>query len=512
MPNATDHSPNPEYPPPYTSSNNGGNCESPRGAAAFAKSVWERLPALLLAFAVAFAAFAYGAAMVENKAFPYQSIQDARKTLRAAFETETVAADHGRFRGAFHDARPEAAAASRIEFAGSESLGGPVLWQGGRWEFMDICPEWGCIAVEYSADGEVVHAYPYRPDELQRAMEASFAAAEHLPEFAPGFSLQRDILVSSVSQYENGDLLAIFIYGEGKAFPFSCCAARIDRDGRPVWFRLDYSHHWAHLEASGVALIPGLSVGGGDLTIKRGTQQYTLDCDTDKPYEDTINFVDEDGRLLKRINLVDAVLESRYALALTSTAKRGNKDDCDPLHLNYVHRLGPDAGGAWGIAPGDIVASLRNLSAFAVIDPETGALKRLVRGAFFDQHSVHHIEGSTFIMFDNHGSDGVHGPSRLLAIDIADGSETTIFPNDRTPEDLRNLYSGYAGDIDISPDRSRAIVSFTKAGTGVEVRLPDGEVLSVFRNLHDVSGLEQFPEGRGDKAARFTLLGINYID
>ena len=496
---------------PHPNSDNGSQGKRPRGGLrAFANAARERLPAMLLAFAIAFASFAYGAAMVRYKIFPYWIMSGAVKTLSAALSDPETIRDIGEFID-LSDAPPRSVAADRIELAEDESLGGSVLWYGGRWQFMDICPEWGCAAVEYSAAGEVVHAYPYRPDELQRAAEASSAAAEHPHEFAPGFSFQRDLGVRGVSMYENGDLLVTFHYEE-RAFPYGAGVARIDRGGHPVWFRSDYSHHWNYLDASGgVALVPGLRVGDGDIKIRRGRGSFEIDCDTDKPYEDTINFVGEDGRLLNRINLVDAILESQYAHVLGSTSDRGVEDACDPLHLNYVHRLGPDAGGAWGMAPGDIVASLRNLSAFAVIDPETGALKRLVRGAFVDQHSVHHIEGSEFIMFDNHGSDGVHGPSRLLMIDIADGNETTIFPNDRTPEAFRSLYSRSASDISVSPDRSRAIVSFTPTGLALEVRLPDGEVMSVFRNLHDVSGSEQFPEGREDNAARFRLYGMDYI-
>lgn len=56
-------------------------------------------------------------------------------------------------------------------------------------------------------------------------------------------------------------------------------------------------------------------------------------------------------------------------------------------------------------------------------------------------------------MFDNMGGDGVHGPSRTLMIDLADGWESTIFPNDSTPEYLRNLFSINRSHIDVLPDR-----------------------------------------------------------
>ena len=195
----------------------------------------------------------------------------------------------------------------------------------------------------------------------------------------------------------------------------------------------------------------------------------------------------------------------------TSEPKHRPAEPCNPLHLNSVHRLRDDAGGTWGLAPGDLVASLRDLSTFAILDGESGRVKRMVRGSFFYQHSVHHLTGSTFLMFDNHGGDGVYGPSRLLRIDLADGRETTLFPNDKTPEPLRNLFSDTQGQIDISPDRQRAMVAFTKEGVAVEVRLADGAVLNVFHSLHDVSSLEQFPEERKQKAAVFEMRGIYYI-
>ena len=151
------------------------------------------------------------------------------------------------------------------------------------------------------------------------------------------------------------------------------------------------------------------------------------------------------------------------------------------------------------------------MSAFAVLDGETRALKRLVRGAFFRQHDVTHLTGSTFLMFDNQGGDRVGGPSRLLMVDLATGAETTIFPNERTPAALRGLYSYNRSAIDVSPDGERATATFSREGVAVEVRLADGEVLGVFRSLHDVSGLDQFPEERLERAAVFFLQGVDYL-
>ena len=75
------------------------------------------------------------------------------------------------------------------------------------------------------------------------------------------------------------------------------------------------------------------------------------------------------------------------------------------------------------------------------------------------------------------------------------------------------MFSSIEGTIDISPDRRRAMVSFTDEGVAVEVRLADGAVLNAFHSLHDVSSLEQFSqaEERQQRAAVFKMRGLYYI-
>ena len=466
-----------------------------------------RLPQLLLVLALALAIFAYGYLSRHYKLFPFSAIHNGIKTLRTLHEL-SMRKDNGRF-AHFAAVPPDSAASNRFQFLAGDALSGPVLWQGGRYEFLEYCPDGGCLAVEFTATGQVAHAYPFRFDELEQASNA--ASFDEFPyELSLASSFARDTSIAGISRYMNGDLLVVFRFA---AFPFGAGVARIDLAGHPVWFRRDYSHHWPHLEEDGVALVPGMLVGSESIAFERGPKTITIKCREGRPYLDAISTIDGDGRLLRRINLIDALRDSPFAHVMQSTSDTNYRlaAPCDPLHLNFVHRLRDDAGGTWGLAPGDLVASLRNLSAFAILDGESGRIKRLIRGSFFYQHSVQHLTGSTFLMFDNYGGDGVHGPSRLMMIDLADGRETTLFPNDQTPDPLRDLFTHARGNIDISPDRQRVLVAFTEAGVAVEVRLADGAVLNAFHSLHDVSSLEQFPEQRKQKAAVFSTGGLYYI-
>ena len=466
--------------------------------------IWEKSSIVLLVVAVMLTVFAYGVLVGTHQFFPYRIVVDGIKTGQALFDTSQK--QQGRvihLRG-FSEVAPENVATSRIRFMAGATLSGPLLWYGGRYRFLEQCPGDGCLAVAFSAAGEVAQAWPYRPAELERAAQA--ASVDEFPyEIHPAFSFARDMVLIGVKMYPNRDLLVTFHSAD--AFPFAGGVARIDSDGRPVWFRRDYSHHWPQLLTDDTALVPGLLLATEDIGFEVAKRtSFTLDCPYDRPHLDTVNIIDGQGRLLQRINLVDVLLRSPFVPLLRHTL-----DPCDPLHLNYVTQLGPDAARTWGMAPGDLVVSLLNLNAFAIVGRESLRLKRLVTGSFFQQHAVTHLGGSKFLMLDNQGSDGTNGPSRLLEIDLSTGRETTVFPNAGTPDFLRGLFSWDSGKIDISPNRERAMVVFTRAGIAVEVRLSDGAVLNVFTSLHDVSDVEQLDERRRTKAASFDILGLDYI-
>ena len=130
-----------------------------------------RLPQLLLVSALALATFAYGVLVERYKLFPFPIISDGLKTWQTLhdiyFNKDDGKRNNRNFVNFVHfaDVPPERAATNRFEFVAGDALSGPVLWQGGRYQFLEYCPDWGCLAVEYTATGEVAHAYPFRPNQ-----------------------------------------------------------------------------------------------------------------------------------------------------------------------------------------------------------------------------------------------------------------------------------------------------------------------------------------------------------
>ena len=430
---------------------------------------------LLFVGALMLAAFAAGLYVVMHEVFPYALLYSAKKTFVSLVAANLPV-----------PFPPDRSAIRRFEFIGSDHLADPIVVPGGRYRFQEYCPDSaGCLAVEYAGRGEVRHAWPYRPYELDKWLDKEQFSENFPYEHAPGFSFLDHALTRDVSKYASGDLLVVFRFEH--SHPYGGGVARIDRTGKPVWYRPDYSHHRPHLTDGEVALVPGMRLGkpmDTALVPGRGDPRIRMSCP--RWNDDLVNVIDPAGRLLRETSVFDAILRSPYASLLLQA------DPCDPTHVNSVHRLGADAAGP-GLEPGDLVVSMRNLNAFALLDRDTHRLKRMVRGGFMMQHSVLHFEGSRFLMLDNQGgrtADGVLGVSRLLMVDAASGEETTIFPNHRTPGHLRQPYTSKRGEVALSPDRRRALVTFTLEGKAMEVRIADGAVLVVVDFLHDVA-----PEG-----------------
>ena len=404
-----------------------------------------------------------------------------------------------------------AAAAARVEFLGDDEFVDPVLVKGEVGTFLDYCPgPLGCLAVEYSRSGSVIRAWPFLSEEIG---EANVVSESRYPyEHPTQWSFSSDIRWYNLALYPGGDLLVVFHFQSSS--PAGGGVARVGPGGRPRWYRKDYSHHWPHVVGEDLALVPGERRRRASIFFEVGRGQRSrpmeLKCADGMIREDQVNVVNGRGDMLEEIPILDAIIESRHAGSLVGA------DACDPVHLNFVRVLGEDAGGALGIAPGDWVVSLRNLSAFGILDKGDRRLKRLVRGSFHRQHGVRHLGKARFLLFDNLGTNGAHGPSRLLMVDLATGEETTVFPTNATPAHLRHWFAWQRGQFDVSPDQRRVLLADPFGARAFEIRLSDGKVVNVFHQIHDLSSLTGFhggfPEKLAGNAWLFNLHGIHYAN
>ena len=408
------------------------------------------------------------------------------------------------------------ASAKRIEFIAADRLDDPVLAGGGTGMFLEHCPPsphsglpGGCLAVEYSRNGEVSHAVPFRI----QAFEAVNIVPEKNRDDEDPIRRQASrpkLQVRSVSPYPGGDLLVHLTEGTQWGRFRGRGVARVARDGQPRWFRKDYSSlPWPHIIDDNLALVRSRQM-------RQMNPGATVECAAPRWAIDTVDLIDGKGRLLNEINLLEALLESPYSVILDLARLCDN-----PVWTNSIHQLGADASGANNIAPGDIVASFPALDAFGIIGQNNLRLKQLIRGDFTRQHAVRHLEKSRFLMFTV--DDETHpGQPRLLMFDLATGKQTILFPRDHTPTPLRlrlkphrynNPYIFQTGlHLAVSPDRRRVLFSEPKTGRAFELRLSDGRVLNIFRQLHDLSSVYDIPDPFQQRAWVFRTVAFEYAN
>jgi len=446
--------------------------------------------------------FSGGLAVAHFKVFPYAAFRDGAKTVQVTLDQLVREPHFGVFDIDPHTDIPldEFAARRLIPVPGAAQGPERLLIGGGLNQYLETCPGHGCVAVELDRQGRILAAVPYKPDAIMAADITDGAFRHELVTTQPA-RLLRPI---GVLAYDDGDILVTFQSVVGAAFPFSLGMARIAPDGTPRWYRRDFSHHWATLAPDGTLLVPTLTVGEDPLTVEVNGSTKRIRCETDRPQIDGVQIVDGEGAVVRRLEIAEMLAASPWSALITQTT-----DGCDPLHINFVDVIRPDAGP--GLEPGDLVVSLRNLSAFAIVDRDSGAIKRVIRGGFLQQHAVRHLGGSRFLMFDNLGGDAEGGPSRLLELDLATGVERRVFPAPGLPEPFRDAFSGVAGYIDISPDRRRALVSYSEYGRMFEVDLASGQPLMIYDNLHDLSQVAAAPPTLRETAARAQLFSAQYL-
>lgn len=384
------------------------------------------------------------------------------------------------------------ASANRIQHP--ERLTANILWSGGEGLFTELGFPNGFLAVEYSPSGRVVHAWPYRFDgfdEWQKLVE--LPRETNFPYLGHHRLLN---MPTSVRKYDNGDLMVMFRYSN--TVPYEGGVARIDRSGNPVWVRCDYSNHWPTLYTD---------EDGEELAVLHGmTAQYNDQGQC--VMTDHVRVLDGGGSVVRDFQVIDSLSVSPYASMVEHSPSKDHL-----LHLNYIDRVRDDVRDLPGVCPGDYVVSLRNISAFGILDKETGNFKRMIRGTFTKQHSVQHLSGSVFLLFDNLGAEhGGIGPSRILLVDIAHDAvrERTVYPRLDTPFDHR-FFSKTRGNISISADRERIIVVSTNEGLGYEIEIATGLVLNVFRNQHDLTGQGLGRATDWHRAVSLALWDLTYV-
>lgn len=193
--------------------------------------------------------------------------------------------------------------------------------------------------------------------------------------------------------YPNGDILVV---SENRSkSPHGLVFVKLDKNSKMIWKYGPHIHHTIHITQNNEIMIlrHDFSKNQGEITNVRPGSKYL---------EDFIVTLDSNGKKLHEISILKAILNSRYKKWMHNNPKEYQKWDI--LHTNSAVTLSKEKAHAFPMfQEGDILISMRSLSAIAVIEPKTGKLKWAKKGKWQMQHDAEFLDDGSIMLFDNRG-------------------------------------------------------------------------------------------------------------
>ena len=245
--------------------------------------------------------------------------------------------------------------------------------------------------------------------------------------------------------------------------------------------------------------------GGGEQVA--GTRQ-ALECKSGAVYQEGVQILAPDGTVLRRFWMADLVRAwDRQGRAYAV------RNDCDPYHVNGIDLLTAAAAARLaGTRAGDLVVSLRSSSSLVVLDPDSGAIRRILSGPMVAQHSPNVMADGRLAVFDNLGGLDTQNGTRIVAMDPATGQGQTLFPRQKgTPG--ADLHSEAQGALALSADGRRGLVAETLGGRVFEFDIATGAPLWTYEAVSDLAPYMALigQPGDGPRFAHMQTQGARYI-
>ncbi len=269
--------------------------------------------------------------------------------------------------------------------------------------------------------------------------------------------------------YPNGDLLVVLHGVQQTAVGYGL--VKLDKDSKILWSYPARVHHSVDVGPDGtIYAIQHETVE----SMPEGLRFVPTPC-----LVDSLIMLTPDGKLKGQpIPVLEAFRDSPYAALLQSlepTKKEAEEtapstmqrfDDKtrkqDALHTNTIQVLTPELAAKfpqW--KPGQLLITMRNLDAIALIDPEKRAVVWAARGPWQALHDAQFLDNGDLLLFDN---QGLRKGSRVLEYN----PQTQAFPWSYTGEHWGPFFSS-----------ERGMCQRLRNGNTLAVNSIGGEVLEV---------------------------------
>ena len=234
---------------------------------------------------------------------------------------------------------------------------------------------------------------------------------------------------------------------------------RLDADARLLWATPARLHHDFVLDPH-----------GGVWALLREKRSAPDLYPRGPVWEDFVAEFAIDGRILRKVSILDAFRHSSYAPLLARVPR-----EADIFHTNSLQVLdGSLAGRSPIFRKGNILLSIHHLDALAILDPEQGRIVWALSGQWRAQHSARLLGIGHLLLFDNLGS--MHAASRALEVDPFT-QEILWRYGGAEHEDLLSETNGFVQRL----DNGNTLIGESNFGRALEVT-PDRRVVWEFVN------------------------------
>jgi hypothetical protein len=429
----------------------------------------------------------FGFAIHMYQFFPYRLLKEAQLGIEALMEV-----DRGRPASFLEFATGVQTGPQAIQLSGNHPTRDDwILVTGGPYEFMEQCPQYGCLAWIVDRSGAVVHSWETDLDLLWREYRN-----------AEGFTGPLHNKWLGTHLLDDGSLLVAF--WNSRAFPNGGGLGKFDIDGNLVWFNDLNIHHWFTVDDDGTIYAPAHEVK--ETPIEIGNTRNRLECEEFRAEVDYVAIINADGNLVKRINLADLLVDNGFIGLIQLTTSQ-----CDPFHLNFVQYIDADVARLLeGVERGDLLISMRNTNTIMIFSPETGIIKMVESNRVVRQHSPRFLPDGSIVVFDNKGGDKQFGGSRVTRHRLGEDELTVVVPSSEF-ELEQDFYTNYGGHISVSNEGERLMISLTKKGEILEVEIPTGRVTWRYQKVFPA---DSYPgiDPEDQDFIRVEAFGAYYVD
>jgi hypothetical protein len=347
--------------------------------------ILNKVSRIVLVFCVAFLGFVVGAFIILGEVYPSQFFREAYIAGNAMVRKRT--ASHNPFNiGLWLDERTEARGVTVYD--PEKAQNGYTLYTSGH----------DSKAFLITMDGTVVHEW-YMP--YSRVWDASAAVKKPIPD--------SNIYLRKAKLYPNGDLLVI--YDGVNDTPHGYGLVKLNRHSQVIWKYLQHVHHDVDVAPDGTIYTLTHEIRNNIYQHHRHLKPPRID--------DFLVQLSADGKELRKISLLDSLLESRYRRMLDQLpwylAESG-----DYLHTNTVDYIDAETAKHFDFAKeGHVLLSMREPGVIAVLDPGTEKIVWAIRGPWVGQHDPDLLPNGHILLFDNNGrydTEG-HDKSRVIEFD-----------------------------------------------------------------------------------------------